>query len=53
MVWIFHHVAVGCVADVLEKLDDSIFTIKVSGVGRCLVYISRWFLRPFGERRRG
>jgi hypothetical protein len=48
MVWIFHHVAVGCVADILEKLDDLIFRVKV---GRCLVYVVRWFLEPLGKRK--
>ena len=50
MVWISCHVAVGCVADILEKLADSIFRVKVSGVGKCLVYAVRWFLGPLGER---
>jgi len=48
MVWIFHHVEVGFVADILEKHDYSIFKVKV---GRCLVYVVRWFFGPIGERK--
>jgi len=49
MIWIFHHVAVGYVADILEKLDYSVFKVRV---GRCLVYVLRWFLGPSGEKNR-